>query len=152
MDGSWCAFICARLVYVRDFMISFISKAILVLLGALMVITGCLTILSPDINNIFLPLKVDASSVALATMIRTYAGFFVACGYLTIRFVYSSSKVQIGSVLLYIWGCMLIARIISLLFDGITNYALITLGIGILLYLALYVVQKKRRNQISYDL
>ena len=133
-------------------MTSFIAKSLLVILGSFMIVSGLIVIFSPNINSMFIPFDVDDSAIALASMIRTYAGFFTACGYLTIRFVYSSSKVQIGSILLYILGMMIIARIFSLMFDGVTDYALITLTIGALLFLSLFVVQKNRKNQISYDL
>ena len=133
-------------------MTALIAKSLLVVLGSFMIVSGLIVIFSPNINSMFIPFDVDDSAIALASMIRTYAGFFTACGYLTIRFVYSSSKVQIGSILLYILGTMIIARIFSLFFDGVTNYALITLSIGTLLFLSLFVVQKNRKNQISYDL
>tara|TARA_B100000965_G_C19029508_1_gene514680 strand:- start:3 stop:404 length:402 start_codon:yes stop_codon:yes gene_type:complete len=133
-------------------MTSFIAKSLLVILGSFMIVSGLIVIFSPNINSMFIPFDVDNDSIALAAMIRTYAGFFTACGYLTVRFVYSSSKVQIGSILLYILGMMIIARIFSLMFDGVTDYALITLTIGALLFLSLFVVQKNRKNQISYDL
>ena len=133
-------------------MTSFIAKSLLVILGSFMIVSGLIVIFSPNINSMFIPFDVDSNAIALAAMIRTYAGFFTACGYLTIRFVYSSSKVQIGSILLYILGMMIIARIFSLMFDGVTDYALITLTIGALLFLSLFVVQKNRKNQISYDL
>tara|TARA_B100001093_G_scaffold235889_1_gene226077 strand:+ start:2843 stop:3244 length:402 start_codon:yes stop_codon:yes gene_type:complete len=133
-------------------MTSFIAKSLLVILGSFLIVSGLIVIFSPNINSMFIPFDVDSNAIALAAMIRTYAGFFTACGYLTIRFVYSSSKVQIGSILLYILGMMIIARIFSLMFDGVTDYALITLTIGALLFLSLFVVQKNRKNQISYDL
>tara|TARA_B100001121_G_C18493471_1_gene528469 strand:- start:97 stop:498 length:402 start_codon:yes stop_codon:yes gene_type:complete len=133
-------------------MTSFLARILLVLLGGIMIISGLVTVLSPNINNIFLPIEIDPSSTAIATLMRTYAGFFIAFGYLTIRFVYSSSKVQIGSILLSIMGSMILARSISLIYDGVTQYALITLGMAVILFLALYVVQKNRKNQISYDL
>tara|TARA_Y100000768_G_scaffold245545_1_gene186192 strand:+ start:523 stop:924 length:402 start_codon:yes stop_codon:yes gene_type:complete len=133
-------------------MTSLIAKSLLVVLGSFMIVSGLIVIFSPNINSMFIPFDVDDSAIALASMIRTYAGFFTACGYLTIRFVYSSSKVQIGSILLYILGTMIIARIFSLFFDGVANYSLVTLSIGTLLFLSLFVVQKNRKNQISYDL
>ena len=133
-------------------MTSIIAKILLVILGSFMIVVGLIVIFSPNINSMLIPFDVDNNSIALAAMIRTYAGFFTACGYLTVRFVYSSSKVQIGSILLYILGMMIIARIFSLMFDGVTDYALITLTIGALLFLSLFVVQKNRKNQISYDL
>ena len=152
MDELWGLIIFSSDVHAWSIMTSFIAKSLLVILGSFMIVSGLIVIFSPNINSIFIPFDVDNNSIALAAMIRTYAGFFTACGYLTIRFVYSSSKVQIGSILLYILGTMIIARIFSLFFDGVANYSLFTLSIGTLLFLSLFVVQKNRKNQISYDL
>ena len=152
MDELWGLIIFSGDVHAWSIMTSFIAKGLLLILGSFMIVSGLIVIFSPNINSMFIPFDVDNGSIALAAMIRTYAGFFTACGYLTIRFVYSSSKVQIGSILLYILGMMIIARIFSLMFDGVTDYALITLTIGALLFLSLFVVQKNRKNQISYDL
>ena len=152
MDELWGLIIFSGDVHAWSIMTSFIAKGLLLILGSFMIVSGLIVIFSPNINSMFIPFDVDNNSIALAAMIRTYAGFFTACGYLTVRFVYSSSKVQIGSILLYILGMMIIARIFSLMFDGVTDYALITLTIGALLFLSLFVVQKNRKNQISYDL
>ena len=152
MDELWGLIIFSSDVHAWSIMTSFIAKSLLVILGTFMIVSGLIVIFSPNINSMFIPFDVDNNSIALAAMIRTYAGFFTACGYLTIRFVYSSSKVQIGSILLYILGTMIIARIFSLFFDGVANYSLVTLSIGTLLFLSLFVVQKNRKNQISYDL
>jgi len=152
LDELWGLIIFSSDVHAWSIMTSFIAKSLLVILGSFMIVSGLIVIFSPNINSMFIPFDVDNNSIALAAMIRTYAGFFTACGYLTVRFVYSSSKVQIGSILLYILGMMIIARIFSLMFDGVTDYALITLIIGALLFLSLFVVQKNRKNQISYDL
>ena len=79
-----------------------ITKIVLTLCGAIMFLMGLTTIVLPNVNSFFVPVNVDND--AMAAMVRTYAGFFLASGYLTIRFVYSSSKVQIGNILLYIFG------------------------------------------------
>ena len=75
---------------------SLIARSVLVILGCTMIAMALITIFSPEVGNKFLP-PVELGDAAQATMIRTYAGFWLGCGYLTIRFVYSSSKVQIGS-------------------------------------------------------
>ena len=152
MDELWGLIIFSSDVHAWSIMTSIIAKILLVILGSSMIVVGLIVIFSPNINSMLIPVDVDDSAIALKIMIRTYAGFFTACGYLTIRFVYSSSKVQIGSILLYILGTMIIARTFSLLFDGVTNYSLVTSAIAILLFLSLFVVQKNRKNQISYDL
>ena len=130
---------------------SLIARSILVILGGIMVVMALVTIFSPEVGNRFLP-PIELGDAALSTMIRTYAGFWLGCGYLTIRFVYSSSKVQIGSVLLYIFGCMIIGRLASIFFDGYNTHSLVSLGLGILLFLSLYTVHQLRKNQLDYNL
>ena len=138
-------------IYVGGFMRSLIARSILVILGGTMVAMALITIFSPEVGNRFLP-PVELGNAALSTMIRTYAGFWLGCGYLTIRFVYSSSKVQIGSVLLYIFGCMIIGRLASIFYDGYNTHSLISLSLGILLFLSLYTVHQLRKNQLDYNL
>ena len=48
--------------------------------------------------NVFLP--ITAESIQEAHFARSYAGFVTAVGYLSMRFLYSSSKVQVGTVVL----------------------------------------------------
>ena len=151
MDGLWSLILFTGFIYVGGFMRSLIARAILVILGGTMVVMALITIFSPEVGNKFLP-PVELGNAALSTMIRTYAGFWLGCGYLTIRFVYSSSKVQIGSVLLYIFGCMIIGRLASIFYDGYNTHSLISLGLGILLFLSLYTVHQLRKNQLDYNL
>ena len=151
MDGLWSLILFVSFIYVRGFMRSLIARSILVILGGIMVVMALVTIFSPEVGNRFLP-PIELGDAALSTMIRTYAGFWLGCGYLTIRFVYSSSKVQIGSVLLYIFGCMIIGRLASLFYDGYNTHSLISLGLGIILFLSLYTVHQLRKNQLDYNL
>ena len=151
MDGLWSLILFVSFIYVGGFMRSLIARSILVILGGIMVVMALVTIFSPEVGNRFLP-PVELGSAALSTMIRTYAGFWLGCGYLTVRFVYSSSKVQIGSVLLYIFGCMIIGRVASIFYDGYNTHSLVSLGLGILLFLSLYTVHQLRKNQLDYNL
>ena len=151
MDGLWSLILFTGFIYVGGLMRSLIARAILVILGGTMVVMALITIFSPEVGNRFLP-PIELGDAALSTMIRTYAGFWLGCGYLTIRFVYSSSKVQIGSVLLYIFGCMIIGRLASLFYDGYNTHSLISLGLGIILFLSLYTVHQLRKNQLDYNL
>ena len=151
MDGLRSLILFTGFIYVGGFMRSLIAKSILVILGGTMVVMALITIFSPEVGNKFLP-PVELGNAALSTMIRTYAGFWLGCGYLTIRFVYSSSKVQIGSVLLYIFGCMIIGRLASIFYDGYNMHSLVSLGLGILLFLSLYTVHQLRKNQLDYNL
>ncbi len=151
MDGLWSLILFTGFIYVGGFMRSLIARSVLVILGGTMVAMALITIFSPEVGNRFLP-PVELGNAALSTMIRTYAGFWLGCGYLTIRFVYSSSKVQIGSVLLYIFGCMIIGRLASIFYDGYNTHSLISLSLGILLFLSLYTVHQLRKNQLDYNL
>ena len=63
---------------------------------------------SPDVNTIFLTIEVEG--VQEAHFARGYAGFVTAVGYLSMRFLYSSSKVQIGTVVMYIVCVMAISK------------------------------------------
>lgn len=127
-----------------------LAKIVLTICGILMLLMGISTIVMPDVNSFFIPFEVSDKSTA--TLVRAYAGFFLASGYLTIRFVYSSSRVQIGNILLYIFGCMLLSRLFSFIYDGISDHSLYSFFAGVILFASLYFVQKKRKNQISYDL
>ena len=151
MDGLWNLILFTGFIYVGGFMRSLIARSILVILGGIMVVMALVTIFSPEVGNRFLP-PIELGDAALSTMIRTYAGFWLGCGYLTIRFVYSSSKVQIGSVLLYIFGCMIIGRLASIFYDGYNTHSLVSLGLGILLFLSLHIVHQLRKNQLDYNL
>lgn len=156
MDGFWGFILLIGFVHVGGNMRSLIARSILVILGGTMVAMALITIFSPEVNNGFLPpvnlVGNEEDIQALSTMIRTYAGFWLGCGYLTIRFVYSSSKVQVGSVLLYIFGCMIVGRIASIFIDGYNTHSLVSLGLGILLFLSLYTVHQLRKNQLDYNL
>jgi hypothetical protein len=113
-------------------------------------VAGITTIVSPDVNTIFLPIAVE--TIQEAHFARTYAGFVTAVGYLSMRFLYSSSRVQVGTVVIYIVVVMMISKIFSFLYDGYTFAAMITFLIGVVFALALYVIQKTRKNQLDYNL
>ena len=106
--------------------------------------------ISPDANTIFLPIVVE--NVQEAHFARSYAGFVAAVGYLAIRFLYSSSKVQVGTVVLYIMIIMLISKIFSFIYDGYTTVAVISFFMGIAFIIALYILQRVRKNQLDYNL
>ena len=119
-------------------------------LSALFLVAGITTIVSPDVNTIFLP--ITAETIQEAHFARTYAGFVTAVGYLSMRFLYSSSRVQVGTVVIYIVVVMMISKIFSFLYDGYTAVATITFFIGVVFALGLYVIQKTRKNQLDYNL
>ena len=106
--------------------------------------------ISPDVNTIFLPIVVE--NVQEAHFARSYAGFVAAVGYLAIRFLYSSSKVQVGTVVLYIMIIMLISKIFSFIYNGYTTVAVISFFMGIAFITGLYILQRVRKNQLDYNL
>jgi hypothetical protein len=113
-------------------------------------IAGITTMVSPDVNTIFIPITVE--SVQEAHFARGYAGFVAALGYLSMRFLYSSSKVQIGTVVLYITIIMIFSKIFSFIYDGYTTMAIVTFFIGIAYATGLYILQKARKNELDYNL
>ena len=125
-------------------------RALIFCLSSFFLIVGITTMISPDVNTIFLPFTAD--SVQEAHFARTYAGFVTAVGYLSMRFLYSSSKVQIGTVVMYITMVMVISKIFSFIYDGYTTIAVATFFIGIAYAIGLYVVQKARKNELDYNL
>ena len=56
-----------------------------------------MTMVSPDVNTIF-SYHLVVEGVQEAHFARSFAGFVAAVGYLSMRFLYSSSKVQVGAV------------------------------------------------------
>ena len=68
------------------------------------------------------------------------------------RFLYSSSKVQVGTVVLYIIFVMMISKIFSFIYDGYTTIAVISFFMGVAFAIGLYAVQKARKNQLDYNL
>ena len=125
-------------------------RALIFCLSSLFLIAGITTMVLPDANTIFLPITVE--SVQEAHFARGYAGFVAAVGYLSMRFLYSSSKVQIGTVVLYITIVMIFSKIFSFIYDGYTTMAVATFFLGIAYAIGLYVLQKARKNELDYNL
>ena len=125
-------------------------KIMIFCISALSMIAGIVTMVSPDVNTIFLPIVVE--SVQESHFVRSYAGFVAAVGYLAMRFLYSSSKVQVGTVVLYIIFVMIIAKIFSFIYDGYTTIAVVSFFMGVAFAIGLYAVQKARKNQLDYNL
>lgn len=113
-------------------------------------IAGLTTVLSPDVNTIFIPFVVE--TVPQAHFVRSYAGFVAATGYLSMRFLYSSSRVQVGTVVLYIVSVMMISKIFSFIYEGFTPFSITSFLIGTVFAASLYALQKNRKNQLDYNL
>ena len=117
------------------------------IISFLFIVAGLTTIIGPDINNVFLPVVVNDQATSI--LIRAFGGVVTGVGYLSMRFIYSSSKVQVGTVILYIISTTVIAKIFSFFYDGYTHYSMSTFVILILFALSLFIVQKARKNEIG---
>ena len=125
-------------------------KIMIFCISALAMIAGIVTMVSPDVNTVFLPIFVEG--VQESHFARSYAGFVAAVGYLAMRFLYSSSKVQVGTVVLYILFIMIISKMFSFIYDGYTTFAVISFLMGVVFAIGLYALQKARKNQLDYNL
>ena len=136
-------------VYVGYFMI--IIRAFLFIISVIAIVYGLYIILNPATpNSLIIPIQV--SNIEEASIVRSFSAFHVACGYLTLRFIYSSSKVQIPSILIYIITFMLFGKLLSFYYDGFSLYSMATTLFAFLCLIALRIIQVQRKNQISYDL
>ena len=124
-----------------------IFRFFIFLLSCLFLVSGFTTILSPDVNNIFLPIEVSDQGTSI--LLRPFGGFIASMGYMSMRFLYSSSKVQVGTVILYITLFMILAKLFSFIYDGYTHFSMITFIIAVIFAFSLFFVQKSRKNQIS---
>ena len=128
------------------------NKAYLMSVGLISVFGGIYMMFSPDVNTAILTFDVRPEDDALAIFVRTMSGLFAAGGYILIRFVFSSSRVQLGTVLIYLVSFMLVGKFMGFVYEGIYNKDLIIFAIGFLTLTVLLIERRKRRNQISYDL
>ena len=147
MDGCWGVIIFSRTLYARSHMI---IRGIVLSVSIIWLVIGFATCLTPGLNNIFLPIEVTNQDQVI--LIRSISGIFIGLGYLSIRFVFSSSRVQIGNVLLSICSCAIFSKICSFIYDGITTHSLLVFSILVVYGLGLYYLQKKRKNEIDYNL
>ena len=127
-----------------------IIRGIILIASILLLLVGLVTSLTPGVNNFLLPIEVTSKEAII--IVRTLAGVFIGLGYLSIRFVFSASRVQIGNVLLSITSCAIFSKICSFIFDGITNYSFTVFIIMVLYAIGLYYLQKKRKNELNYNL
>ena len=128
------------------------NKAYLTSVGLISVLGGIYMMFSPDVNTAILTFDVRSDDDALAIFVRTMSGLFAAGGYILIRFVFSSSRVQLGTVLIYLVSFMLVGKFMGFVYEGIYNKDLIIFAIGFVTLTVLLIERRKRRNQISYDL
>ena len=147
MDGHWWNILLGRTLYAGS---SMIIRGILLITSIIFLAMGLVTCLTPGVNNIFVPIEVTSQEQAI--LIRSMSGIFIALGSLSIRFLFSSSKVQIGNVLLSIVVCSIFSKVCSFIFDGITTHSILVFFLLIIYGLGLYYLLKKRKNDLDYNL
>ena len=151
MDFYWDVMLYSSTFCTGSIMTIF-NKAYLMSVGLISVLGGIYMMFSPDVNTAILTFNVRPDDDALAIFVRTMSGLFAAGGYILIRFVFSSSRVQLGTVLIYLVSFMLVGKFMGFVYEGIYNKDLIIFAIGFVTLTVLLIERRKRRNQISYDL
>ena len=151
MDFYWDVMLYGSSFCIGSIMTIF-NKAYLMSVGLISVLGGIYMMFSPDVNTAILTFDVRPDDDALAIFVRTMSGLFAAGGYILIRFVFSSSRVQLGTVLIYLVSFMLVGKFMGFVYEGIYNKDLIIFAIGFVTLTVLLIERRKRRNQISYDL
>ena len=126
-------------------------KGYLLIIGIVSMALGLTCMFMPDLG--WYPAFEDIErGTAAASFVRTMAGVFVASGYVLIRFIFSSSKVQLGTVLIYLCSFMLIGKFSGLYYEGIKFHDIVTTSLGTLTLIGLIVIHKHRKNLLNYDL
>tara|TARA_B100001113_G_scaffold51969_1_gene38018 strand:- start:18 stop:413 length:396 start_codon:yes stop_codon:yes gene_type:complete len=128
-----------------------IFKGYLLIIGLASLILGLLVMFLPDYTWYPAFAEIERNTAA-ASFIRTMSGVFVASGYVLIRFIFSSSKVQLGTVLIYLCSFMLLGKACGLYYEDILFHDLVTTGLGFLTLIGLIIVHKHRKNLLNYDL
>ena len=128
-----------------------VFKGYLLIVGSISIVMGLLGMFLPDLSwySSFADIERGTS---LANFVRTMSGVFVASGYVLIRFIFSSSKVQLGTVLIYLCSFMLLGKVCGLFYEGFQFHDLVTTALGILTLIGLIIVHKHRKNLLNYDL
>ncbi len=126
-------------------------RVFLFIISVIAIAYGLYIILNPATPDSLIIL-IQVSTIEEASIVRSFSAFHAACGLLTLRFIYSSSKVQIPSILIYIITFMLFGKLLSFYYDGFSLYSMATTLFAILCLIALRIIQVHRKNQISYDL
>jgi len=133
-------------------MMKILIKGYLISVALFSMVCGFYMMFSPDVNSYLLTFYVESDQKNLITFIRTISGLFAAGGYILLRFIFSSSRVQLGTVLIYLIAFMLVGKFSGFLYEGINQRSLIIFFIGLGTLFILLLERRKRRNQISYDL
>ena len=150
MDSLWHPFIDTCVIHVGSYMTT-IFKGYLMIIGLVSMVLGLACMFMPDFT--WYPAFEDIErETAVASFIRTMSGVFVASGYVLIRFIFSSSKVQLGTVLIYLCSFMLLGKFSGLYYEGFDFHDIFTTSLGALTLIGLIVIHKHRKNLLNYDL
>ena len=150
MDRLWNPIPDACFIHVGCNMTTLL-KGYLLIIGIVSMALGFICMFMPDLG--WYPAFEDIErGTAAASFVRTMAGVFVASGYVLIRFIFSSSKVQLGTVLIYLCSFMLIGKFSGLYYEGIKFHDIVTTSLGTLTLIGLIVIHKHRKNLLNYDL
>ena len=126
-------------------------KGYLFIIGIASIAMGLWGMFTPDLSAYPTFQNIERGT-SEASFIRSIAGVFTSCGYVLVRFVFSSSKVQLGTVLIYISSFMLFGKLMGLLYEGFSRHDIIVTIIGTILVIGLIVVYRQRKNLLNYDL
>ena len=129
-----------------------IIKGYLLIIGLFSMTMGLWTMFGPNFIPWYPAFEGLENNTSLANFIRTMSGVFVASGYILVRFIFSSSKVQLGTVLIYLCVFMLIGKMCGLLYGTFIMHDYIATGLGVLVLFGLIIIHKQRKNLINYDL
>ena len=151
MDGIWWSFFYACLVHAGSFM-SFIIRGYLLIIGIISIVMGLWAMLGPEFITWYPAFDGIERYTPLANFIRTMSGVFVASGYILVRFIFSSSKVQLGTVLIYLCVFMLMGNACGLYYEGYHFHDIIASILGVLTLIGLIIIHRKRKNLLNYDL
>ena len=128
-----------------------IFKGYLLIIGSVSIVMGIIGMFVPDYT--WYPAFEDIErGTSAANFVRTMSGVFVASGYILIRFIFSSSKVQLGHVLIYLVAFMLVGKISGLYYEGFQVHDIVTASLGLLTLIGLIAIHKHRKNLLNYDL
>ena len=126
-------------------------KGFLLLIGLISIVMGLYGMFAPD-YSLYPPFETVERGTLLSNFIRTISGVFVASGYILIRFIFSSSKVQLGTVLIYLVAFMLVGKFTGFLYDGFLRHDVIAFSLGVITFIALVRIHRQRKSLLNYDL
>ena len=129
-----------------------IIRGYLLFIGIFAIVMGLWAMFAPDFVSWYPAFESVERKTPLANFIRTMSGVFVASGYILIRFIFSSSKVQLGTVLIYLCIFMLLGKFCGLFYEGFLTHDIIATTLGVLLLICLLVVHRQRKDELNYDL